>query len=115
MQLSEKEVMMVNQSLAIPLMAFGADRFQSKIGIDNLPEVNRILEVVRISSKIEPDDIGLLLKAFIVARDIADETEYQTLTGFSWNESLDFILGLINELGDENKSQIIYTDNIKIK
>ncbi len=98
MKLNERQVLIINQTLAIPLMAFGLQRFIDKMGEENVARLREILPLIKESGEVSSDVKRLVLSGFIVARDIADEQEYPTLTGFSWDESLDFILLLLGEV-----------------
>ena len=96
MKLNKKQIDIIDQTISVPLMAFGLSKFTEKINEDNLQKIKKLLEEIKISNEIKKEDIHLCLKAFIVARDIIDEREYQTITGFTWEESLDLILFLID-------------------
>jgi hypothetical protein len=98
MKLDKRQVQMIDQTLAIALMAFGQQRFTEKVGKEAVVAIREILPLIKESGEIPTGVLRLILSGFIIARDIADEQEYPTLTGFSWDESLDFILLLLKEI-----------------
>jgi hypothetical protein len=79
-------------------MAFGSDKFKEKMGEEKLLVLINSLTDVKETSEIAEDKLKLYLSAFVIARDIGDEHEYHTLTGFTWGESLQFILDIIDHL-----------------
>ncbi len=73
-------------TLNIPLQAFGLDKLEKQI---NLTELNLVIEKLNHGQELSQNDYILLTDAFAISCAIAEEIEYQTLTGFSWNEAME--------------------------
>lgn len=100
MNFQEREKEIIIQTLNVPLKAFGYDRFEEKIGVKEIEKLKFIIKGFENLSSIEKDNLFLILKAFIYARDIIDWNEYFTITGYSWEESTDLIVRILAVLNE---------------
>ena len=103
MKFTSDQVRMIDQTLAVPLHAFGGDVLKKKIGDSTLEHVTRLTNSLRDTQEVSDADLSLFIRAFLISRFVIGESQYATLTGFSWEESLDFTLGIIKEMRKGNE------------
>lgn len=92
---------LIYQTILVPFESFGKDRlfsfFEDKEKIKHL--FLKLEEKVQNKNCVLDDvDISLLIKIFIIARDIIDPVEFQTITSYSWDHSTKVFFELIDLL-----------------
>jgi hypothetical protein len=101
--LEQKEILMLEQTLRVPIETFGNEIFRYKLSDDYLEIYSLFGKIEKYSNEKEElsfnkHDVFLILKGFLFARDICDPIEFHTLTGFNWSESDDLVIKLLNFL-----------------
>ncbi len=111
---TRNELEILNRVLDVPLLAFGLEKFLTKINVprERIAQINKKIrdtlqdiDKKSISKFIAVDfkrgQIYLLKDAFSAACDIVDEKEIHTLTGYSWRDAIRVqknLTKLINQL-----------------
>jgi len=96
---------MVEQTLNIPLFAYGKGTFAEKLNlsVDDVELIiKNLLKKIKHDHSLSKDDLLLLIKGILFVRDITGISEYQTVTGFTWEESTKFIVKLAELLSNDD-------------
>ncbi len=102
MDINTLEKEMLIRTLNVPLNAFGFDKFQKYFSEEEISSIKKQIIFIEENCHIQSGTLTLLVSAFLVARDICDQREYQTLTGYDWNDSLALIMQMIKNIENKN-------------
>lgn len=103
-EITKKQIQIIFRTIMVPFESFGYTTlelfFQNQL--EDIKNLYTSFELLEKSEQkfisLKNIDIKLILKLFIVSRDIIDPQEFMTITGYEWDESTEVIFRLIDIL-----------------